>query len=270
VPWRDPAAVAVAGLRVAAYSDDGYFSASPAIRRAVDVASAALRDRGATVEPWTPPDVPSAVQLLFGIVGADGGRWARRAVEASERDPRIASLTRLAGLRPSTRAALSGVLVAARQGRLASTLRSTGSRPAAEYWELVEARNRYRSAFIERLDAGRFDAIICPPHALPALTHGASKYLLTAASYALLFNLLGMPAGVAPVTRVMPGEESDRRRSLDIVDRAARDVERHSTGLPVGVQVVARHWREDLVLAIMAAIEAAVRPRPDFPARPPL
>jgi fatty acid amide hydrolase len=68
----------------------------------------------------------------------------------------------------------------------------------------------------------------------------------------------------------MPGEESDRRRSLDIVDRAARDVERHSTGLPVGVQVVARLWREDLVLAIMAAIETAVRPRPDFPLRPPL
>jgi fatty acid amide hydrolase len=35
---------------------------------------------------------------------------------------------------------------------------------------------------------------------------------------------------------------------------------RGSAGLPLGVQVVARHWREDVALAVMGAIEAQ---RPD-------
>jgi Asp-tRNA(Asn)/Glu-tRNA(Gln) amidotransferase A subunit family amidase len=37
----------------------------------------------------------------------------------------------------------------------------------------------------------------------------------------------------------------------------------------VGVQVVARPWREDLALAVMAAVEADVRARiADFPLTP--
>jgi fatty acid amide hydrolase len=35
--------------------------------------------------------------------------------------------------------------------------------------------------------------------------------------------------------------------------------------LPVGVQVVARHWREDIVLAVMAALEDHFRSTPDYP-----
>ena len=33
--------------------------------------------------------------------------------------------------------------------------------------------------------------------------------------------------------------------------------------------VCARHWREDVVLAVMAALEQAFSTRPDYPARPP-
>jgi fatty acid amide hydrolase len=42
------------------------------------------------------------------------------------------------------------------------------------------------------------------------------------------------------------------------MDRAAIDTERGSAGLPVAVQIAARPWREDLVLATMAALESAV------------
>jgi fatty acid amide hydrolase len=45
-------------------------------------------------------------------------------------------------------------------------------------------------------------------------------------------------------------------------------VERGSAGLPIGVQVVARHWREDLVLAVMAELERALSANPEYPALP--
>ena len=86
--------------------------------------------------------------------------------------------------------------------------------------------------------------------------------------YTALYNLLGYPAGIVPNTRVRPGEESDRAASRDILEQAARKVELGSAGLPVGVQVVARPWREHVALAAMQAIEHAARARADFPAAP--
>ena len=83
-----------------------------------------------------------------------------------------------------------------------------------------------------------------------------------------VYNVLGAPAGVVSVTRVRPGEESDRSATKDMADITAREVELGSAGLPVGVQVVARYWQEDVVLAVMAALEDHFRGTPDYPARP--
>ncbi len=143
-----------------------------------------------------------------------------------------------------------------------------GRRSTADYWRLTGERNGYRAGFLAALDAGRFDAIICPPHGLPALTHGGSEHLLNAASYSLLYNVLGMPAGVIATTRVRRDEESARPPSRDLAERAARKTEADSIGLPVGVQVVARHWREDIALRVMAVLEEHFRAQPDYPTQP--
>ena len=156
-------------LRVAYYTDDGTLAVAPAVRRAVREAADILRDCGAQITAWSPPDVPQAIEAFFSIFTADGG-------------------------------------------------------------ELVS----------EMLGRG----------------------------YTALYNLLGYPAGIVPNTRVRPGEESDRAASRDILEQAARKVELGSAGLPVGVQVVARPWREHVALAAMQAIEHAARARADFPAAP--
>jgi fatty acid amide hydrolase len=67
---------------------------------------------------------------------------------------------------------------------------------------------------------------------------------------------------------VRAGEESDRSSSKDPVELAAAQVDNGSVGLPVGVQVAARHWREDIVLAVMNAIESHFRTQTDYPAQP--
>jgi fatty acid amide hydrolase len=69
---------------------------------------------------------------------------------------------------------------------------------------------------------------------------------------------------------VRPGEESVRAPSTQLSEQTASNVEQGSVGLPVGVQVAARHWREDIVLAVMAAIEEHFQPQPDYPAYPPV
>ena len=60
------------------------------------------------------------------------------------------------------------------------------------------------------------------------------------------------------------GEEHASRPSSRLAQRA-REVERGSAGMPVGVQVVARPWREDVVLHLLETLEDAVKGNEDFP-----
>ncbi|MBD0326660.1 MAG: amidase, partial [Pyrinomonadaceae bacterium] len=258
------------GLRVAMFTDNGFFSAAPASRRAVREAADALRARGATVEEWQPPDVKEAWHIYLGLVFGDGMSYTRRALRGSRADWRIRRMVWSAALPKIFYQLTAWQWDLLGQKRIASDARGLGHLSVKAYWRLVDKRTRYRAAFIAALDAGRFDAIICPADGLPALRHGSSFYLSNALSYSALFNLLGMPAGVVAATRVRAGEESDRPQSFDIVEREARKVEMDSAGLPIGVQVVSRHWREDVALSVMLALEEHFKTQDDYPSHPPL
>lgn len=273
MPLGDFRGVDVAKLRVGFYTDDGTFTVAPAVRRAVREAAESLRAAGADVQEWSPPDVASAQNLLFGIFSADGAEGLRRLLHGQKRDPRVATLAFLAHRSRPTLALLRGLLRAVGQRGLADSTVAFGHGDTAHYWRLVEQQMNYQRRFAEALDAaagGPIDVILCPACALPAFHHGASANLLTAGAYAILYNLLGYPAGVVPVTRVRPGEDTARPPSRDVVQSTARKVEVQSAGLPVGVQVVARPWREHVALAAMHAIEDAASRRADFPSAPPL
>jgi fatty acid amide hydrolase len=159
------------------------------------------------------------------------------------------------------------------QGLAGAALPSLGHRDTLHYWQLVEAQMEYQRRFLEALDrdeGGPFDLILCPACALPALTHGSSRDLILAGGYMALYNLLGYPTGIVPVTRVHSEEEVGRVRSRDLMEQAARKVELGSAGLPVGVQVVARPWHEHVALAAMRAIEQVTRTHDDYPGIAPL
>jgi len=272
-PLGDPAGVDMSRLRVAYYSDDSSFQVAPAVRRAVEEAAAMLRQAGAEVRPWQPPDIELALSLFFGILGADGGRGLRIALGPDKADPRVTALLFVARRSGLTLALASRLLEFLGQPSLAKFIRYFGRHDTHHYWQMVEALLDYRRHFLENLDraqGGPIDLILCPACALPAFTHMSSRELGLAGAYAMLYNLLGYPAGVVPVTRVRPEEEVGRAPSKDRVEQIARKVEQGSAGLPVAVQVVARPWREHVALAAMQAIETAARTRPDYPAFPPV
>ena len=84
-----------------------------------------------------------------------------------------------------------------------------------------------------------YPILLCPVASIPAFRHGERSWeidgqtvrYLDAWSYTEWFNLLGTPAAVVPVGR-------------------------SNEGLPIGVQIVARPWEEELVLAVAAELEA--------------
>ncbi|HEY7295285.1 MAG TPA: amidase [Dehalococcoidia bacterium] len=113
-----------------------------------------------------------------------------------------------------------------------------GTMPSAEFYGLLRRWARFRSTMLQCMQ--RWDAIVCPVAALPAVPHGSSKDWAADdfkqamfISYTVPYSLTGWPC---------------------VVVRAGTSHE----GLPVGVQIVARPWREDVALALAQQVETAL------------
>jgi len=91
----------------------------------------------------------------------------------------------------------------------------------------------YRSAMLSFFE--NYDLVLCPVNALPAAKHGTTmnENALRAFSYTMAFDLTGWPGAV-----IRCGTSSE--------------------GLPLGVQAVARPWREDVALASAQHLETAL------------
>ena len=269
VLFREPGEVDVSHLRVAFLPQIGDWVPSPAIRRALQEAAATLREQGAFVEEWTsPPDTQAGVNLFFNIVGGDGFSWTQQILAGEKPVPLMKPNVQLTSMPNAIIPLVASLMKATGQLRLSSMLSNAKRQSARGLMNILGDRLAYENRFLAGLNARDYHVILCPAMPLPAFRHGDSGNLADFWGSMLLFNALGMPAGVAPITKIRSGEESDRPSSKDKAIRTAIMVEQGSVGLPVGVQVVARHWREDIVLATLAALEKGSRDQEDYPVTP--
>jgi fatty acid amide hydrolase len=147
-------------------------------------------------------------------------------------------------------------------------LRCLGEKPVAEYWRLTAERTVLRRAEFAAWNTMQLDAVVCPPHLLPALPLGSSGDLTLSLSYMFRYVMLNFPCGIVPVTRVRSDETDFFGAKSNFFGNKCAAALRGSAGLPVGVQVVARPYREEVALAVMAAIESESRRSPDYPKTP--
>lgn len=261
--WPDFRAIDVRGLRIGVPSLALEMAVSPAVERALRETSDALQAAGATV--IDEPVLFTDMRTYLGLITADGGACLREIARGSQLDPRASRIMWLAGLRGFTRGLLVIALELLGSRLLASMVSSGGPVSAQGFGELIRAQQLAKYMAHAKWERYGLDAMIIPAHALPAPQHGKPIDLVPAAEPAFYANLLGWPAGVVPVTKVREDEQTCRHeKPRDRVLQQAAAVDAGSAGLPVGVQVIARPWREDIVLAVMAAIERAC-PRPVCP-----
>lgn len=114
---------------------------------------------------------------------------------------------------------------------LAAHLASWELGSAADLGMLLQEQDRFRSRMLRFMDD--YDLILCPICAFPAAPHGSCQTpeYWSGYDYMITYNVTGWPVAV-----VRCGWSE--------------------TGLPIGVQIVARPWREDVTLAAAAHLEA--------------
>jgi amidase len=107
-------------------------------------------------------------------------------------------------------------------------LQHQGAKSVAEYGALVGRWDDFRREMLAFM--ANYDAILCPVCSFAGMEHGSTYDRLSSFSYTMTSNLTGWPA---------------------VVVRAGTT----ENGLPIGVQIVAPPWREDVALALVQVLE---------------
>ncbi|MGH9516077.1 MAG: amidase [Terriglobales bacterium] len=151
---------------------------------------------------------------------------------------------------------LLGPMIKGRESELSPILKEFNNwveaEPSHTAQSLLDAwieRDLLRMQIFEQME--RFPVLLSPVAAIPAFHHGERRWqiegkqveYLDAWSYCEWFNLLGMPAATIPISRT-------------------------PEGLPIGVQIAAQPWEEELVLTIAEILERGKR-KNEMRLRPP-
>jgi Asp-tRNA(Asn)/Glu-tRNA(Gln) amidotransferase A subunit family amidase len=124
-----------------------------------------------------------------------------------------------------------------------SIAEASGLLTAVELLNAWAEMDLLRSRMLEEMKA--YPVLLCPVAAIPAFRHEERRWTIDGASVAYLdavrhtqwFNTLGAPAAVVPVGRT-------------------------PEGLPVGVQIAARPFEDEVALGVAAIVDAAFGYRP--------
>jgi amidase len=103
-----------------------------------------------------------------------------------------------------------------------------GQPSGSQFFELLFNLDGFRNRMLSFMK--EYDIVICPVNATPALLHGSAASQMPNFSYTYAYNLTGWPGAVVRVSAT-------------------------SDGLPIGIQIVARPWREDIALKVAGYLE---------------
>lgn len=267
LPIGDPAAVATKKIRVGVFESDGYVEPSAAVKRAVREAAAHLEHAGVEVVPYTPPNAENGYLFFIGAMSSDGLHTLERELGGEEILSLLKVMRFVVHLPGKVRTALVRALHALGEDRVARSFEMLREKRVHELWSLNWKRLQMIREESATWTAQGIDAVICPVYATPAPQHGATSEFAPGGVYTMRYNVMNLPAGVVPVTRVKD-EETSRNKPKDRIDKRAAFIDKDSGGMPVGVQVVARPFREDVALALMQLIETGARSNDLFPHTP--
>ncbi|WP_086936234.1 amidase [Chamaesiphon minutus] len=241
IPLDLPIGKSLRDLKIAWSDEWEQVSVSAEIKAAMVASSQKLAAAGANIVRWCPPDWDfGEIFALYGRMSAYVNKYAqpidiynvRRSVEllwrtATQGDKQLRQLGNFSRFLPEL---------------LNPSLKG--------YFQALTERDR----FIARMDAALepWDVWICPVAATPAFTHrpawsaveidGRSyPHVLANGAYTLPFNLSGQPSVAIPISR-----------SEGYVNALT------PAGLPIGMQLIGKRWREMELLSIAREIDKIV------------
>ncbi|KAG8871729.1 hypothetical protein FRB97_008346 [Tulasnella sp. 331] len=278
-------------LKFGYYKSDALVRASPAVQRAVQETVEALRRQGHECVEFVVPDMIEAIRIFLGLISAE--KFKMMFAHLGQ-DPKDASLL-MASVAPVLPAFLRhfvawSVRTFLKDPIMSRLILNFRGRSVHEFVALAGARDEYCRRFVREVwEAYGFDGIICPVQAMPSVPHGYEEVitnivvmsLIRASTHAgvlpattALYNVVDHPIGVVPVTRVdqtkdqltKSWEASGNQGSPFIYSQLYEGKQPYYDatamhGIPVGVQIVGRHWEDEKVIKMMRVVDDALGER---------
>jgi amidase len=232
-PSGQPLTKPLTTLKIA-WSDDFRIPISAETQNALRSAVKQLTERGAVVENWSPPDIDwTAAQQLYYRLAAHSYRYAQPLTFQSVRK----SLTFI--WRESTQ----GDAALRQLGNPKQVLKQILTPTLQTYFEALTERDRFITALDQALEP--WDVWITPVAATPAFTHRPAwsaididgvlyPHAIANGAYLMPFNLSGHPSVVIPMGHTQ-------------------------AGLPIGMQIVGKRWKEMALLAAAQTIDSVIQ-----------
>ncbi len=256
------------GMTIGFVDDDDFLPPSRSIRRAVALARTALEEAGGTIVSHWPIGSRDVLATWLSALSSDNGKTLLETIGSDPVADAIKPSMNLIKIPGPLRRRLGGLLSTLGERRLGMLLDIVGEKTVTELWQLTQRRTELRTEEFDGWRRSGIDALICPPHVVPAMRHGESGDFVLSLGAMFRWTLLAFPAGIVPVTTVQAEETIGYEGGKDRIAKKTASILSGSKGLPVGVQVVAKPFCEEAMLAVMAAIESSVQRLDSFPHTP--
>jgi len=246
-------------LKVGYYLDDGVFPPTPGLARAVKEVVDLLASAGHEVVPWTPPNLMDIYELGANFLLADKGHFFLKTMRDEVIDESMETLATIYKI-PVRIKKVFAFLISFVSLKM-NKLWSSGMVTTQEQWVANAKKDRLIYELTHSWETNGFDVVLSPAFAMPACPPSYCSKLLPATSYTAVYNLVGCPAGILPVTKESAGDQAALAQypvNDDLCHRFVRNATLGAEGCPIGIQVVGRHFQEEMVLHAMAIIEDLV------------
>jgi len=240
-------------VKVGFFLEDDVLEGVPGIKRAVAEAVEALQQQGYEVISFPAPDIKEVARLFNGIVLGD----INTLNEYLEWD--------------QTSTSLRGILMTIRLLQMPRILRRILVEPLIALFTKLPPLEKIFSTtrelflglqdkeamcrrYFTMMDEAGVDVILCPGQYLPAVPLEVAGTFMPLVLPYLPWNMLNMPAGIAPVSRYSD-EDTKAIEAVyptnDLAYRLTKGYCEGAEGLPLCVQVAAKPFHEEQVLQIL-------------------
>jgi Asp-tRNA(Asn)/Glu-tRNA(Gln) amidotransferase A subunit family amidase len=229
VEYRERSLAELRRHPIGVFEDDGLMPVTAETRAAVNSAANALREAGFRVEPFRPGILELLRKLWWKLFVQCGAMFYAPAIRGKERL-----------LSPIFNEFLA----------IAASGKPLDATQLLDAWAELDL---LRAKALAEMD--EYTVLLCPVSSVPAFRHGERRWTidgreveyLDAMRYTQWFNVLAAPAAVVPAGRTKTEGGSE---------------------LPIGVQIVARPYQDEVALGIAAIVDEAFGYRPPPIAQP--